>query len=341
MKKKLVLTAAAIMTACVALLSCRGVGSGMEGNIYEKMTIFSLIALTFIAVLLIPFVNSDSRALSRYRELVRTSAPLPLTAEMLTSNPVYLWESRKSFHKMLFARDGTFSESGIVTANGLDPAAHPCGTWAITSEGNLQISRQVAAGTRVFTRISQSDHNLATLMRLPSGVAEAWFLGENSLAKVQISCFGYSDSNPSAEKFTTPLLGGRTVYWATYPPVVLTSGEEVSVNPELAYGVLTFHADGTVSKSVNNPIDAPPDYRPTFTGTWRVEEDFGVLNMSVGLYTTEVTLLLPGAGLQNLLVGTTAGAEQWFLDPGKAKEDLITHLAIAVHLDADKRTLFS
>ena len=134
---------------------------------------------------------------------------------------------------------------------------------------------------------------------------------------MQISCFGYSDSRPSAEKFTPSLISGLTVCWATYPCVVLTSGNEVSVNPELAYGVITFHADGTLSKSINNPSDAAPDYRPSFTGTWKVDENFGVLNMSVGLYTTEITLHLHSIEHHNLLVGSTAGNEQWFLDQRK------------------------
>ena len=332
------------MTVCsgLALAGCRGVGTGMEGNIYEKMSIFSLIALTFLAVVLIPFVSpsSDSKALARFRELVRKVPPLPLSAAELTGNPVYLWSSRKSFQKMLFAGDGTFSESELVTANGLDPKPRPCGSWALTAGGSLRITREITSGTRVFARVSPGGYQLPTLMRLDSGHAEAWFLGEQSLARVQISCFGYSDSSPSAEKFTEQLVAGRTVYWATYPPLQLSSGNEVSVNPELAFGVLIFHADGTLAKSINNPLDGPPDYRPSFTGTWRVDRKFGVLHLSAGLYTTEIVLLLQRDREQSLLVGTTAGNEQWFLDPEKGKEDLVTHLAVAVHLDAGKRHLF-
>ena len=343
MKKQPILTAIVILAVGVTLASCRAVGSGMEGNIYEKMSIFSLIALTFIAVILIPFVSSttDSKALSRYRELIRNADPFPLTFEELTGNPVYHWDSRKSIHKMLFSTDGSFSESVIVTSNGLDPTAQPCGTWALTAEGKLQITRKIAASSRALTRVSQNGYNLVTLMRHESGSAEAWFLGENSLANAQITCFGYSESQPSAEKFTAALIRGVTIYWATYPAVALTSENEPSVNPELAYGVLIFHPDGTLSKSINNPIDASADWRPSFNGTWKVDENFGVLNMSVGLYTTEVTLLLHSAGSRSLLVGTTAGNEQWFLDQEKAQQDLLAHLATTVHLDARKGELFA
>jgi hypothetical protein len=177
-------------------------------------------------------------------------------------------------------------------------------------------------------------------MRLKSGFADAWYLGENSLAKVQISCFGYSDSLPSSEKFTATLVNGVTVYWATYPCLLPTSGNEISVNPELAFGVITFHADGTLSKSINNPIGAAPDYRPAFTGTWNIDEKFGVLNMSVGLYNAEITMLLHRVEHQSLLVGTTAGNEQWFLDRINAKLDLTSYLAIGVHLDAEKSAFF-
>ena len=343
MKKRLFLISVAIVTVGMALASCKGVGIGMEGNIYEKMAIFSLIALTLIAVLLLPFISStsDSKALARYRELIRNAATLPLSVPELTGNPIYLWDSRKSFQKMLFAQDGTFSESEIVTANGIDPQPQPGGTWSISGDGRLQITRKVTAGTRVLALISRGGGHLATLMRLNSGVAETWFLGAENLAQVQISCFGYSGSKPSAEKFTVPLVSGKTIYWATYPPVVPTSGNEVAVNLELAYGVVTFHPDGTLSKSINNPIEALPDYRPSFTGTWHVDEKFGVLNTSAGLYTTEITLLLHNPEEQSLLVGTTSGTEQWFLDPEKAKEDLATHLATAVHLDPGKRVLFA
>ena len=192
------------MMVSAALAGCRGVGTGMEGNIYEKMTIFSLITLTFIAVILIPFVSStlDSKSLARYRELVRNAPPLPLSATELTGSPAYLWGSRRSLQKMLFAEDGIFSESGIVTANGLDPKPHPCGTW-------------------------------------------------------------------------------------------------------------------------------------------KVDENFGVLNLLAGLYTTEIVLLRHLAPEHCLLVGTTSGCEQWFLDPEKGKEDLVTHLAMAVHLDGEKRAFFA
>ena len=306
----------------------------MEGNIYEKMTIFSLIALTFIAVIFIPFISSDSRSLARYRELVRNAAVLPMPAEWLTGNPVYVWDSRKSFFKMLFAPDGSLFESEIVTTNGLDPKAKRCGTWALTSAGALQLTREITSSTRTFTRVSQDGYHLPTLMRLSSGYAEAWFMGDNGIAQLQISCFGYPGSRPSSQKFAASLVSGRTVYWATYPPVILSSSNEVTINPELAFGALSFHPDGTLSKSIDNPYQDTPDFRPSFSGTWRVDEHFGVLNVSVGLYSSEITLLLCDEQHQSLLVGTTSGNEQWFLDQERGKEDLTRHLEIVTGLAA-------
>lgn len=328
--QKFIPATALAVIATMTLTGCKGVGIGMEGNIYEKMTIFSLIAFTFIAVIFIPFISSDSKARARYRELVRSAAALPIAAEWLTENPVYVWDSRKSFYKLLFARDGSFGESEIVTTNSLDPKSSHSGTWTITSAGALQLTREITSGTRTFTRVSQDGYHLPTLMRLSSGFAEAWFLGEHSLVEQQISCFGYPGSHPSSEKFTASLVSGLTVYWASYPPVI--SGSEVSVNPELAFGVLIFHPDGTLSKSINNPVEGTPDYRPSFTGTWQVDEHFGVLNVSLGLYATEVTLLLSDNRQQSLLVGTTSGNEQWFLDQERGKEELARYLAVATGL---------
>jgi hypothetical protein len=342
MKKEPILTTIAFAIFTTALVSCSAVDRGMEGNIYEKMTIFSMIVLTAFAIIFVPFVSNkgNNKALARYRELISNAATRPLSAEELTSYPVYVWDSRKSFYKMLFARDGSLSESPIITANGQDPKAEPSGTWALTSEGILQLSLKGTASTRNYARISQNGYNLATLMRLKSGFAKAWHLGEKSLAHAQISCFGYSDSRPATEKFTAPLISGLTVYWAVYPCIIPTSSAEVSVNPELAFGMIIFHEDGTLSKSINNPLDAVPDYRPSFTGTWKIDENPGVLNLSVGLYTTEITLLLHSAEHHSLLVGTTAENEQWFLDPEHAGQDLASYLAIGVYLDAGKSGLF-
>jgi hypothetical protein len=347
MKKTTILStmviARAIVIVTVALVSCTALYRGVEGDIYEKMTIFSMIVFTIFAVILIPFLTSKvgSRELARYREAVKGAPAQPLSQEDLTSYPVYVWDSRRSFRKMVFSGDGALSDSSIVTANGLDPTTHPSGTWSLGPDGILHLSLNVTAGTRSYARISEARYNLAALMRLSSGYVEAWYIGANSLARAQISCFGYSDSVPATEKFTVPLVNGLTVYWGTYPSIIPMSTDEVSINPELAYGVMTFQEDGTLSKSINNPIDAGPNYEPSFTGTWRVNEEMGVLYLSVGLYTTEVTLLLHNREPQSLLIRTTAGNEQWFLDQQHAAEDLARYLAISVHLDAGKSSLFA
>jgi hypothetical protein len=346
MKKQHMLATIPLAITTMLILGCNDVGRGMAGNIYEKMTIFSLLTLTIFAVLLIPFVSgtSESRTLALYRELIRNAAAVPLSADDLTAHPVYVWDSARSFRKMLFARDNSLLESAIITSNGPDPALETAGTWAITPGGDLQLFRRGTSCPKLLTRISPDGYHLATLMRLKSGLADAWFFGASALVEVQIACFGYSGSLPSLVrspgKFTASLVRGLTVYWASYPCTALTSSNEVAVNPLLAFGVLTFHADGTLAKSINNPIDAVPDYQPRFRGTWRVDENFGVLNLSVGLYATEITLLFHDAEHQSLLVGTLTGSEQWFLDPERAKRDLLAYLAIGVHLDAGKGALY-
>jgi len=332
----------AVVSLAAGLCSCDLVYRGVEGNIYEKMTIFSMIILTVFAILFVPFVSSQvsSKALLRFRELVRNASASPLSAAELTSHPVYFWDSRRSFRKMVFGADGALSESTIVTSNGVDPETRTAGSWEFTPTGSVRLSLMVTSTTIEFTRVSLDGYRLPTLLRLRSGYAQAWFLGEHGLAHAQIACFGYSQSEPPTAKFTPDLVSGMTVYWGSYPCLLPTSADELSVNPELAYGVMSFHDDGTLLKSINNPLDAPPDYRPTFTGTWRLDERLGVLNLSVGLYTTEITLHLHDPGRHTLLIGTTAGNEQWFLDPERGQQDLANYLAIGVYLDSGKTSLF-
>jgi hypothetical protein len=341
MKKEPFLTAVALALFATALVGCSVIDRGLEGNIYEKMTIFSMILLTVFAIIVVPFASkADNKLQARYRELIRNARPHPIAANALTGYPVYVWDSRKSFYKMVFTRDGSLSQSPIVTANGQDPQAAPTGTWALAPDGILRLSFHATKGFRDYTCISVDGYCMATLMRLKSGYAESWYLGEQALAQAQISCFGYSDSMPAAGKFTRSLVSGLTVYWGTYPCIVPTATSEVSINPELAFGVITFHEDGTLSKSINNPLDAVPDFKPSFKGTWKVDEDVGVLNLSVGLYSTEVTLLLHSEKCHSLLVGTTAGNEQWFVDLELAGKDLANYLAIGIYLDEGESSRF-
>ena len=342
MKKACLITAIAAAIFLPALVGCNAIDQGMAGNIYEKMTIFSMIVFVLFAVFFIPFISGkgDKRALARYRELVRTAAVHRWSVDELTSYPVYVWDSAKSFSKMLLAKDGSLSVSSLVVGNGIDPAAAPSGSWTLDSAGILRLSFNVTSSSRDFTCIMPDGYNLATLVRLNSGYAKAWHLGWQGLARMQISCFGYSASQPATEKFTASLLRGLKVYWASYPCVMPTASDEVGVNPELTFGMISFHEDGTLSKSINNPLDAVPDYSPAFTGTWQVDDNFGVLNLTVGLYFTQINLLLRSAEHHSLLVGSAAGNEQWFLDPEHAAQHLAAYLALGIYLDAGKDYLY-
>jgi hypothetical protein len=331
----------ALTILAVGLGSCGGLYRGTGGNIYEKMVIFSVILISLIALILVPFVSGgNGKDLSRFRDVVRTAPLQRLTEQDLTSYPVYSWDSRRSFRKLVFAADHSFSESSIITANGQDPEVYRAGDWALTAEGGLRITPAVTGRTKSYSRISPESCGVPTLLRLSSCYAEAWFMGKDSLTRTQIACFGYSGSLSTRPRFTTSLVSGLTVYWATYPCVIPVASDLVSINPELAFGMIRFNEDRTLSRSASNTMDAAPDYNPTFSGSWDVDEDLGVMNISVGLYTTEITLLLHCREDHTMLVGSTAGNGQWFTDPDHAKEDLARYLAVGIYLDPAKKELF-
>jgi hypothetical protein len=342
MKRDSAYIAVAGIVSVMAVAGCTAIDRGMAGNIYEKMTVFSMIVFFVFAIVFIPFLTGkgNNKVAVGYREAVKgaPASHLPLTE--LTADPLYVWDSRRSYKKMLFADDGSFSESTIIRGNGEDPKTLPAGSWEAGSDGTLNLSYKLNGSSRSFTCIATGGYHLPAIMRLISGYVEAWYLGIEGLALAQISCFGYSDSLPPTEKFTAALIKGVTVYWATYPCVLPVSEGEISVNPELAYGMMVFQEDGTLTKSINNPIEGKPDYNPSFTGTWRMDEKLGVLNLSAGLYTTEVVLHLHDAKRNSLIIGTTAGNEQWFLDQQHGKEDLASYLSLGVNLDVTKRAEF-
>jgi len=343
MDRNAVSSAATLACIPAILAGCALPGQGMAGNLYEKTTIFSLIALTVFAIIFVSFIGNggNSKEEARCRDLVAELPAQPLTADELTAHPVYLWDSRKSFRKLRFAPDGGLSISGIVTGNGVDPKTSPCGQWSLTPEGRVQLSFTGCRGVREYACLTTGANRLPKVLRLAPGLAEPWFFGAQALAQVQISCFGSAESAPAAGRFTSRMLSGKTVYWATYPCIMPADTEELAVNPLLAYGMIRFYEDGTLSRSINNQLGAPPDYLPSFAGSWRVDEQHGVLRISLGMHSSEVTVLLWDGKRHALLAGTTAGAEQWFFDDERAKIDLAEYLAEGAHLAPQRSGEFS
>lgn len=333
----------ALVIAMATLSGCNALYRGVEGNVYEKMTVFSLIVFTVFAILFVPFVTDigGNRELARFREVIWKAAVRPLSADELAAHPAFVRDSPHSFYKMVFDTDGSLRESGIVTINGHDPTTERAGSWTLTGEGTLQVTFDATRRTKSYACISEKCCDLARLMRLETGFAEAWYMGAQGLALAQISCFGYSRTVPPQGQFSDALIGGLTVYWATYPCIALTSADEVCVNPALVYGSITFHADGTLSKSRDNQPYAAPNYSPAFSGSWRIDPAYGVLDLSIGPYTREIKLLLKDDGCRILVVGTTEGNEQWFLDQERGGEELARYLAAGVYLDAEKWRLFA
>lgn len=313
----------------LAFTGCGGRSGGSSGNVFEEMAIFSFITLTVFALLFISLgggkIGRKGSFIAGPRILIGPSHPLAMAE--LTTHPVYVWDSRTSFRKMLFAPDGTFLDSLPVTANGVEPLVTPAGTWALTSDGKIRITPVSTEGSRTYARVSENCSGAAVLMLPDSGHVEAWYFGPHAFASVQASIFGFSASVAEGEKFAAPLLRGKTVFWATYPYLAVADSGEVGVNPEACCGVIAFHDDGTLAKSIDNGLGSPPDYTLSIPGSWQVDDFTGTLTMTVYGYSTLVTILARDPERKSLLVSTPSGNRQWYCDPVTAADDLTSYLS--------------
>ena len=311
----------------LTLAACGGSPDGGNGNTAEKMAIFSLITLTVFSMVLVSFGGSKERSnrSSGKTDLVHQGSTYPLSATDLTGYPVYVWDYRSSFHKIVFHPDGLLLKSSSVSTNDLDPAVTAAGTWALTSDGKVRVTLDPAGTAKLYTRISKNAS--ATLMQPDFGPAEAWHMGPGSLANIQIAIFGYSAPVPAAMKFSTLLVRGKTFYWATYPCIVVTTSGEVAVDHGTTYGMVTFNDDGTMTKSIDNTIGSTPNYTPSVKGIWSVDDTSGVLTMTVSGFTTAASILSQDSGHQELLVSTTAGIRRWYSDPTCAPGKLDAYIS--------------
>ncbi|MDR3581196.1 MAG: hypothetical protein P4L44_14640 [Oryzomonas sp.] len=315
-----------------ALAACNGIQWGNEGNMHEKMAIYSLISLTVFAVFIISFGGGRRRGRepSGVGAAEQPSATYPLSAPELTGYPAYVWDYRSSFHKIVFHPDGAFSKSSGVSSNGLDPTATAAGTWTLTPDGKLRITPRSAGAPHMYTRIS--GHGSAVLMRPDLGLVEAWYMGPGALARIQISIFGNSASIPATMRFSTALVSDRIFYGATYPCLMVTTSGEVVADYEATCGLIAFHGDGTLAKSVDNRIGSAPDYAPSIAGTWSVDEGAGSLTMTVSGFRTTAFILGLASGEWGLLVGTTTGNRLWFPGHECAPARLAAYLSEAARL---------
>jgi hypothetical protein len=305
---------------------------GNERNMHEKMAIYSLISLSVFAIFLVSFGGGRRRGRepSGVGAAGQSCATFPLSAPEFTDYPVYVWDYRSSFHKIVFHPDGAFSKSSGVSSNGLDPTATAAGSWVLTPDGKLRLTPRSAGAPHMYTRIS--GHGSAVLMRPDLGLVEAWFMGPGALACTQISIFGNSASVPASMRFSTALVSGRIFYGATYPCLVVTTSGEVVADHETTCGLIAFHGDGTLAKSVDNRIGSAPDYAPSITGTWSVDDEAGALTMTVSGFRTTVFILGLALGECGLLVGTTTGNRLWYPDNERAPARLAAYLSEAVRL---------
>jgi hypothetical protein len=316
----------------LALTACNGSLGSNEGHLNEKMTIYSLISLTVFAIFLVLFGGGRRRGRepSGVRAAGRPCATCPLSAPELTDYPVYVWDYRSSFHKIVFHPDGAFSKSSGASSNGLDPTATAAGTWTLAPDGKLRITPRSAGASRMYTRISE--HGSAVLMRPDLGLDEAWYMGPGALACIQISIFGNSASVPATTRFNSALVSGRTFYGATYPCLMVTTSGEVVADHEATCGLIAFHGDGTLAKSIDNRIGSAPEYAPTITGTWSIDDGSGVLTMTVYGFRTTASILGMASEEWGLLVGTSTENRLWFPDHERAPDKIAAYLSEAVRL---------
>lgn len=330
MKKVAIPSLILIAILSLTFSACGGSYVGSNGNIFEKMAIFSLISFAAFSIFIVSFGGSKRRnnRSSGRADLIQPGLTYPLSATDLTSYPVYVWDSRSSFHKIVFHPDGVLLTSASVSTDYLDPAATADGTWSLTSDGKVMLTLNSTGTTKKYTRISK--YASAVLMQPDFGLVEAWYVGPGGLANIQISIFGYSDLVPVTMKFSSAFVSGKTFYWATYPCLVVTISGEVEVNHETTYGMLTFNEDGILSKSINHKIDSSPDYTPSISGIWSVDDESGVLTMNVLGFTTTASILIQEPENDALLVSTSAGSRIWYFDPANAPDSLDAYISESI-----------
>ena len=123
MKKVAIPSLFAIAILSFTLSACGGSNYGSGENMFEKMAIFSLIALTIFSIFVVSFGGSKQRnnRSSGKVDLIQVGSTYPLSTEDLTNYPVYIWDYRSAFHKIVFHPDGVLLKSSSVSTNGLDP----------------------------------------------------------------------------------------------------------------------------------------------------------------------------------------------------------------------------
>jgi hypothetical protein len=316
-----------ITIGVLSLSACGGSNDGATGAMFEKMAIFSLISLTIFSIFIISFGGSrQKRSRSQGKsDHIQNGSIYPLSSLDLTSYPVYVWDYRSSFHKIVFHPDGVLLKSSSVTKNGVDPTVKAVGNWSLSSDGKVMGSFNAAGITKKYTRISKN--NLMALMKPDFGIVEAWYFGANGLANIQISIFGNSASIPPTTKFTDAQVSGRTFLWATYPCVLVTSSGEVAVNREATYGAITFSEKGVLTKSIDNKIGSTPDYTPLISGTWSVDDKSGILTTTASGFPMTASILFQDLENCQLLISTAVENRLWFTDPASAPEKLAAYIS--------------
>ena len=180
--------------AALLLLSACGDHGGSEGNVVEKMAIFSLISLSVFALISISFSGGKEKG-----SVPDDVSASPLTDSILTAGTVYACGPSSSFRKMKFAPDGTFLSSPSMTARGPDPDVTPAGTWKVTFDGAVRLFLTSPETTVTYSRTGRDTATEGMRMVTDSGIAETWHFGPTGLSRAQVACFGPLEPAPPAD----------------------------------------------------------------------------------------------------------------------------------------------
>jgi len=194
MKNTVFLKATAITLISSTLLACSLPHRVSQGNLYENMTIFTLMTLAAFALVAISFNQGKNSSAAQQPQISEGKEWIPcFNAETLTAHPIYVLDSHSSFHAMVFDPDGVFWISPTISTNGVAPKAVPAGRWTLSSDGLIRVVRG-STGNAVSYICLERDREASTA-RIRSDVnrEETWFYGPDGLAGAQAFCFGTAE----------------------------------------------------------------------------------------------------------------------------------------------------
>ncbi len=130
-----------------------------------------------------------------------------------------------------------------------------------------------------------------------------------------VNASSFENAPAPAAKFTMSELAGKTIYSSAAP----------RTNPFGFIGSLTFHADGTVSETINMTSANPSTASKILTGTYMID-NAGVLTIVNQVRTEKYWKTTAGPDKYNsIFTGTNIGSVncRWFFDQNNAAKQAL------------------